>query len=142
MGILAGGKPVNDRSRRLTDGRHDQPVTVIAPGARFEGRLSGRGCVVVSGRFEGDCDLEGSVTVAEGGEWQGSLLADDVVVAGGVAGDVRARERVEVGRQARITGTLSGRSVAIAEGAVIEGDVRVGAEGGEPPLRFRDRRQG
>ena len=126
----------------MSDTRQGQAVTVIAPGARFEGRLSGGGCVVVSGRFEGDCDLQGSITLAEGGEWQGVLVADDVVVAGHVEGDVYARERVEVGPKARISGSLSGRSVAIAEGAVIEGELRVGEDGGEPPLRFRERRQG
>lgn len=132
---------MSERRRRIGDARQDQPVTVIAPGARFEGRLSGRGCVMVSGRFDGDCDIEGSVTLAEGGEWQGVLQADDVIVAGQVDGDVVARERLEVGRQARIRGTLSGRSVAIAEGAVIEGEVRVGADGREAPVSFQERRQ-
>ena len=128
----------NER-RRLADARQG-PVSVLAGDAVFEGRLSGSGNVVVSGRFEGECDLQGSVTLAEGGHWQGSLRADDVIIAGRVDGDVAARGRVEVGSTAHITGTLAGESVAIAQGAVIQGEVHVGTPG-KPPLRFEEKRQ-
>jgi len=127
----------NDR-RRLADARAGT-LTVLADDAVFEGRLSGSGCVVVSGRFEGDCDLRGSVTLAEGGHWLGTLTADNVIIAGRVEGDVLARQRVEVGTTARITGTLSGQSVAIASGAVIDGEIRTGTPG-EAPIRFEEKR--
>ncbi len=128
----------NER-RRLGDARQG-PVSVLAGDAVFEGRLSGSGDVVVSGRFEGDCDLEGSLTLAEGGHWQGTLRADDVIIAGRVDGDVAARGRVEIGRTAHITGTLAGESVAIAQGAVIQGEVHVGTPGAVP-VRFAEKRQ-
>ncbi len=125
--------------RRIGDARQG-PVSVLAGDVVFEGRLRGSGNVVVSGRFEGECDLEGSVTLAEGGHWQGSLRADDVVIAGRVNGDVAARGSVEVGSSAHITGTLAGQSVAIAQGAVIQGEVHVGTPG-KAPVRFEEKRQ-
>ena len=50
-----------------------------------------------------------------------------------------ARQRVEISGTARITGSLAGNSIAVAEGAVIEGDIKV--TDGEQPVKFEERRQ-
>ncbi len=125
--------------RRLSD-RPAGPMTVIAAGTRFEGRLSGEGCVIVSGQLIGECDFAGTVTVADGGHWEGTLQADDVMIAGRVAGDVVARGRVELGQRAQVTGTVTGLSVAIAEGAIIEGQLQAGARGEDDPVVFSEKR--
>lgn len=115
--------------RRIQDSA-DGSATYIAQGSRFTGTLSGKGAFVFSGEFEGDCEIEGPVTLAAGGRWKGTLRATDIVIAGTVDGDVVATQRVEIAGSARITGSLSGHSIAVAEGAVIEGELRVtsGAE--------------
>ncbi|MCC5861520.1 MAG: polymer-forming cytoskeletal protein [Gammaproteobacteria bacterium] len=125
--------------RRLSD-RQTGAMTVVAAGARFEGRLSGKGAVIVSGQVIGECDFAGTVTIADGGHWEGRLHADDVMIAGRVAGDVVARGRVEMGQRAQVTGTVTGLSVAIAEGAVIEGELRAGARGEDAPVVFSEKR--
>ncbi len=129
----------NER-RRLSD-RHNGAVTVVAAGTRLEGRLSGEGHMVVSGQVTGDCEFSGTVTVADGGSWDGRLQADDVVIAGQVDGEVIARGRVEIGASAQIAGTVTGLSVAIAEGAVIEGTLRAGASGDAEPVVFSEKRR-
>jgi cytoskeletal protein CcmA (bactofilin family) len=67
------------------------------------------------------------------------LKATDVIVAGTVEGDVVARQRVELAGTARVSGSLSGNSIAVAEGAVIEGEIRVIS--GERPVTFEEKRQ-
>lgn len=93
------------------------------------------------GRVEGDCDVDGPVTLAEDGHWKGTLRATDVIVAGTVEGDVVADQRVEIAGTARITGSLAGRSIAVAEGAIIEGDIKVTDGQDKEPVRFQERRQ-
>ena len=61
------------------------------------------------------------------------------MVAGTVEGDVIAKQRVEILGSARITGSLSGNSIAVAEGAIIEGEIKVTS--GEPPTTFQEKRQ-
>jgi cytoskeletal protein CcmA (bactofilin family) len=124
--------------RRIQDSAAG-PTTFIAPSARIIGTIIGQGAYVFCGTVEGDCDIDGPLTLADGGHWKGTMKATDIVVAGVVEGDVIARQRVEISGTARVSGSLSGNSIAVAEGAVIEGEIRVTS--GEPPVTFQEKRQ-
>ena len=100
-------------------------ATYVAPGTKIVGNLSGEGTFIFCGEIEGECDINGPVTIAEGSHWKGSISATDIVLAGSVEGDVTAKKRVEVAGTARISGSLRGSSITVAEGAVIEGDVSI-----------------
>jgi cytoskeletal protein CcmA (bactofilin family) len=123
--------------RRIRD-KDLGPTTYVAPSTSITGNISGQGSYVFCGEVEGDCDIDGLVTLAEGGRWHGTLRATDIIVAGTVEGDVIGRQKVEVAGTARIAGTLAGLSIAVAEGAVIEGEIKV-AGGGEP-IHFQEKR--
>jgi cytoskeletal protein CcmA (bactofilin family) len=115
------------------------PTTYVAPSTKIVGTISGQGSYVFCGTVEGDCDISGPVTIAEGSRWTGTLKATDIVVAGIVEGDVVSRQRVEIAGTARVTGSLSGNSIAVAEGAVIEGEIKV--TNGEQAVTFEEKRQ-
>jgi cytoskeletal protein CcmA (bactofilin family) len=123
--------------RRIQDSAKG-PTTYIASGSKISGTLTGKGVYVFCGEVEGDCDIEGPVTLADGGRWTGTLKASDVVIAGTVIGDVIARQRVEIAGSARIVGSLSGQSIAVAEGAIIEGEIKV--ENGQVAKTFGEKR--
>jgi cytoskeletal protein CcmA (bactofilin family) len=110
--------------RRIRDSSSG-PTTYIAPSTTIVGTIAGQGSYVFCGTVEGDCDIDGPLTLADGGRWKGTLKATDVVIAGTVEGDVIARQRVEISGTARVSGSLSGNSIAVAEGAVIEGEIKV-----------------
>jgi cytoskeletal protein CcmA (bactofilin family) len=124
--------------RRIQDSSSG-PTTFIAASTKIVGTISGQGAYVFCGTVEGDCDIDGPLTLAEGGRWKGTLKATDIIVAGTVEGDVIARQRVEIAGTARVTGSLAGHSIAVAEGAVIEGEIKVVS--GEPPKKFLEKRQ-
>jgi cytoskeletal protein CcmA (bactofilin family) len=115
------------------------PTTYIAPSTKIVGTITGQGPYVFCGDVEGDCDINGPVTLAEGSRWKGTLRANDIIVAGVVEGDVVSRQRVEIAGTARVTGSLCGNSIAVAEGAVIEGEIKVTSGG--PPVTFEEKRQ-
>ena len=123
--------------RRIQDS--NGPTTYVAASTRIVGTITGKGAYVFCGSVEGDCDIEGPLTLAEGGHWKGMLKATDVVVAGVVEGDVIAAQRVEILGSARVTGSLSGNSIAVAEGAIIAGEIKVMS--GAPPTTFLEKRQ-
>ncbi|NIW25105.1 MAG: hypothetical protein GWN29_11350 [Gammaproteobacteria bacterium] len=123
--------------RRMLDSA-EGASTYIAPTTKITGTLSGKGSYVFCGEMNGDCDIEGPVTLAAGARWKGTLRASDVVVAGRIDGDVIANHRIEVGETAHIAGSLAGRSIAVAEGAVIEGDIKV--TNGSSPQEFKEKR--
>jgi cytoskeletal protein CcmA (bactofilin family) len=115
------------------------PTTYIAASTKVIGTITGQGAYVFCGTVEGDCDIDGPLTLAKGGHWKGTLKAVDIVVAGTVEGDVVAQQRVEIAGSARISGSLSGNSIAVAEGAIIEGEIKVTS--GAEPTTYQEKRQ-
>lgn len=125
------------RKRRILD-QNQGPTTFIGADTEITGAIKGKGPYIFCGTVEGDCSIEGPVTLAAGGIWRGTMRGEDLIIAGEVEGDVIAAQRVEVSGTAKIAGSLSGHSIAVAEGAIIEGEIKVTS--GEPPVHFEDRR--
>jgi cytoskeletal protein CcmA (bactofilin family) len=124
--------------RRIQDAAKG-PTTYVAATTTVIGTITGQGAFVFCGTVEGDCDIDGPLTLAAGGHWKGTLKANDIVVAGVVEGDVIAKQRVEILGTARVTGSLAGNSIAVAEGAIIEGEIKVMS--GAAPTTFQEKRQ-
>jgi cytoskeletal protein CcmA (bactofilin family) len=125
------------RKRRILD--HNQgPTTFIGAETEITGTIKGKGAYIFCGTVDGDCSIEGPVTLAAGGIWRGTMRGEDLIIAGEVAGDVIAAQRVEVSGTAKIAGSLSGHSIAVAEGAIIEGEIKVTS--GDPAVHFEERR--
>jgi cytoskeletal protein CcmA (bactofilin family) len=124
--------------RRIQDGTNGQ-TTYIAASTKIVGTIEGQGAYVFCGTVEGNCDVNGPLTLAAGGHWKGTLKATDIIVAGTVEGDVVAKHRVEISGNARVTGSISGNSIAVAEGAIIEGEIKVAS--GQEPTTFQEKRQ-
>lgn len=129
---------MNDsRLRRMRDHSSGKP-TLINEGCQIDGELSGSGDFIVHGKIIGDCDVNGRITLADGGIWRGLIKADDIIVAGQVEGDIVARSKVEITTTARISGTVSGDAIAVAEGAVVEGVMKT--RGNSEPVEFVEKR--
>ena len=112
--------------------------TVIGKDSYFQGTIGGAGNFIVHGKVEGDCDIEGTVVIAESGHWAGNISAACVLIAGNVDGDVMAKEKMEIISTARIKGKITSAVLAIAEGAIHEGVVAMASK---PDVkRFKDKR--
>jgi cytoskeletal protein CcmA (bactofilin family) len=124
--------------RRLRDSASG-PGTLISDGCRVEGFIKGSGHFMINGEVDGECDIEGSVTLAKGGFWRGVIKAQSVIVAGTVDGDIVAGGQVEIANTAKITGTVTGEAIAVAEGAVVEGVMQT--TGRSQPHEFVEKRK-
>jgi cytoskeletal protein CcmA (bactofilin family) len=129
---------MNDsRLRRLRD-RSSDAATLINEGCKISGTITGSGDFLINGEIDGDCDLTGTVTLARNGYWKGTLRAANIIVAGHVEGDIIASGKVEIVSTARISGTVSGEAIAVAEGAVVEGVMKT--TGPAEPMEFIEKR--
>jgi cytoskeletal protein CcmA (bactofilin family) len=130
---------MNDsQSRRLRD-RSTGPATLISEGCKISGLITGNSDFQISGEIDGDCDLEGTVTLTKDGVWTGTIKAGNVIIAGQVEGDIVASGMIEITKTARISGTVSGEAIAVAEGAVVEGVMQT--TGRSDPQEFVEKRQ-
>ena len=129
---------MNPLKRRIRDSAKG-PTTYIAPATKIVGDISGQGEYIFCGTVEGNCEIDGLLTLAEGGRWNGTLKGTDIIVSGSVQGDVIATQRVEISSTARISGSLSGSAIAVADGAVIEGEIQISKD--DSPVRFEEKRR-
>ena len=109
----------DSRRRRLRD-RTSGPATLISEGCKVNGMITGVGEFLVSGHVDGECDVDGTLTLAGNGIWSGTIRATNVIVAGQIEGDIVASGHVEIADSAKIAGTVTGEAIAVAEGAVVE----------------------
>ena len=129
---------MNDSKRRRLRDLSSSAPTLINAGCRIAGVISGQGDYQVSGEIDGDCDVNGTVTLAGDGYWQGTIRADNVIISGHVEGDIIASGKIEIAQTARITGTVTGEAIAVAEGAVVEGVMKT--TGQPQPVGFIEKR--
>lgn len=125
--------------RRLADRVSSSP-TLIGSGSRFTGDLECDSDLMVGGSVVGDGDVRGALTLSDGGRWQGEIRAGNAVIGGEVEGSVTIAEKLELRATARIRGSLKARSIAVAKGAIIEGDMAVTS--GNAVVHFEEKRGG
>jgi cytoskeletal protein CcmA (bactofilin family) len=101
----------------------------IDQGSEFEGKLSFKDTVRIDGRFRGEISSENTLIVGESGEIEASIRSKTVAVSGSVVGDVHAMEKVVVHKTGRIEGNIETKTLVVEEGAVIEGQVKMGKGG-------------
>lgn len=123
--------------RRLADRVSSSP-TLIGSGSRFTGDLECDSDLMVGGSVVGDGDVRGALTLSDGGRWQGEVRAGNAVIGGEIEGSVTVTEKLELRATARIRGSLKARSIAVAKGAIIEGDMAVTS--GNAVVHFEEKR--
>jgi cytoskeletal protein CcmA (bactofilin family) len=128
---------MNDPRRRFFD-LDSAPPTVIGAETVFVGNLRGAGQFVVSGEVHGDGEIEGGLNLAVTGVWNGYIQAHHAIIAGKISGGLAVRDRLEIGYTAVIRGRVTARTVAIARGAIVDGDIEVTS--GDPVLEFEEKR--
>lgn len=123
--------------RRLSD-RGSGPPTIIGTGVSFRGDVIAPGSVLLSGTVRGDGDIGGTLQIARDAHWEGQVRASSAVIAGALTGSIECTGPVEVGSKAVIKGSVTARSLAIANGAVIEGEIQITS--GTPVVKFEEKR--
>jgi len=101
--------------------------SLIAAELTIEGRIQGAGNVRIAGRFKGDVNVEGNVTIEPGSHLEGAIQAKSVVIAGELHGNVEKATHVDVLQTGVIAGDIKADTVAVTSGARIRGHVEFGS---------------
>lgn len=101
-------------------------LSIVGTGMTVRGDLETDGVVKVEGTVDGHVKAGSQVLVARGGVVHGDIETTEAVVGGIVHGAIRAKERVEVQAGAAVEGDVTTRRIAVAEGATLNGQIRMG----------------
>ena len=101
-----------------------EKTTIIDTAAQVEGKLQGKDARIL-GKFKGEIELSGSLVLGESALVEARVVADSAEIAGELQGDLAVRRLVLL-EKARVKGTLDAKTLAVMEGAVINGGVAAG----------------
>jgi cytoskeletal protein CcmA (bactofilin family) len=104
----------------------DSKETLIAADLAIEGKIEGAGHVRVAGRFKGDVNVEGNLTIDAGAKVTGGVRASTVIIAGELDGNVDAASRVELLETGVLNGDLKAGSLTVAAGSRMRGQAEFG----------------
>ena len=102
--------------------------SLIAPDIAIEGKIEGSGHVRIAGRFKGDIDVRGDLTIEAGAHVTGSVRADKVVISGELVGNIEAASHVELMQSGALTGDLKAATLTVAAGSRMRGQADFGWE--------------
>jgi cytoskeletal protein CcmA (bactofilin family) len=107
----------SDRARRA-----GASASVIAQDLVVTGNLNSEGAIEIEGEVQGDVRAK-RIVVGERAQITGALIADEVIVRGGVQGQIRGNS-VTFQATSRVEGDIFHKSLLIEEGALFEGRSR------------------
>lgn len=102
--------------------------SLIAPEIAIEGKIEGSGHVRIAGRFKGDIDVRGDLTIESGAHVTGTVRADKVMIAGELVGNIEAASHVDLQQSGALTGDVKAASLSVAAGSRMRGQADFGWE--------------
>ncbi|MGN6154036.1 MAG: bactofilin family protein [Lysobacteraceae bacterium] len=102
--------------------------SLIAADLTIEGKIEGAGHVRIAGRFKGEVNVQGDLSLERGAKINGGVRAKKVVVAGELEGNIESAARVELLETAVLVGDLKAGTLTVAAGAKVRGHVDCGWE--------------
>jgi cytoskeletal protein CcmA (bactofilin family) len=100
--------------------------SLIAADVTIEGKIEGAGHVRIAGRFKGDVNVQGNVTIEQGAHVTGQVNAATVMVSGEVEGNINATARVELLETGVINGDVKAAVLTVAAGSRMRGNADFG----------------
>ena len=98
----------------------------IDQGSEFEGKLSFKDTVRIDGTFSGEITSDNTLIVGESGQIMATIRSVCVVISGLVEGNIIASEQIVLHKTAVVNGDLESPSIAMEEGAQLNGSVKMG----------------
>lgn len=102
-------------------------------GVRMKGEIEVDGDLRIEGTVEGTLNTRGVLMLGPKASVDGDIRGREVVIHGRLVGTVRADERIQLARGAKVKGDLFCRSLVIEEGVYFEGRSHMGEPVGEKP---------
>ena len=115
-----------------TDGQADSKKDglkkfTLGPNDSLEGKLTYGGSMTVDGgHAEGEFRLGGNIEVGNGSVVKALLEGQNVTIKGEVEGKLTARDKLTLGKSAKLNGDVQVRRLQIEDGASLNGYVRMG----------------
>ncbi|HEX4573486.1 MAG TPA: polymer-forming cytoskeletal protein [Gemmatimonadales bacterium] len=108
--------------------RQDVKESFLSADLTIEGKIVGSGHVRIAGRFKGDVQVDGNLSLDSGARLEGQVKASVVSVGGELIGNIDNAKRVDLLETGVINGDVKAGSLTVAAGSRMRGHVEFGYE--------------
>jgi len=98
---------------------------LLGRGSEFEGKLTFEGTVRIDGKFTGTIVSGDVLVVGEGAKISAEISCGTIIVHGEVAGNIRAKNAVELHHPAKMRGNIESPSLMVEKGVIFEGQSKM-----------------
>ena len=119
----------------------------LGVGTEFQGQLNFKGTVRIDCRFLGTIISDGKLILGKEANVEGNIAVADLVLHGSFEGEAVVAKRTLLHEGAKLSGTLTTRSLIMEDGASLQGELymgndaenmRLAAQSGLTPLNSQD----
>ena len=115
-------------SRQQAAAKESPKESLIAADLAIEGKIEGAGNVRIAGKFKGDVNVQGDLTIEHGAKLAGGVRAKRVIIAGELEGNIETAQQVELQQGGVLVGDVKAGSLTVAAGARMRGQADFGWE--------------
>ncbi len=109
----------------LASGSGERGAT-IGKSLVIKGEVTGSESLYIDGKVERLINLPGNrVTIGRNGQVSASITAREVVVEGGVVGNIAASDRLDVRKEGSLTGDVVAQRISVEDGAFFKGKIDI-----------------
>lgn len=100
--------------------------SLIAADLTIEGKIEGSGHIRIAGKFKGDVNVQGDLTIETGAKLNGGVRAKKVIIAGELEGNIESASRVELLSSGVLIGDVKAGALTVAAGSRMRGQADFG----------------
>ena len=104
----------------------DSSNCVVSAGAVIEGKFSSKDSLRLDGQVNGEVDCKSRLVMGQTGKVVGSVKAIEAEILGTIEGDLIIAGALNLRSSAKIKGNISAKTMSVDEGAVYNGECRIG----------------
>jgi len=94
--------------------------------------------VRIDGEFNGEIQSEGTLVIGKEAKVKGTVVVGQLVQSGCIEGDVRAKDKVVLYKDAEFYGTLQAPVMVVEEGARVKGQINMDEESSDIESRSQE----
>ena len=103
-----------------------RPLSCLGSSLVIKGKISGSEDLQIDGKVEGPVSLPGQkLTVGSTGHLNSEVDAREVVVHGKVSGNLIVQDRVDIRKDASVTGDIIASRISVEDGAYFKGRIEI-----------------
>jgi cytoskeletal protein CcmA (bactofilin family) len=100
---------------------------VIGKSVTIKGQIFSREDLTIDGEVDGSVELqEHRLTIGPEGNIRADVSAHEVIVLGSINGNVEATEKIDIRKQASVTGDIKAARIEAEDGAYLKGNIDTG----------------